>query len=379
MAILTSTPSNLTITLSRNSSSANGNITWTLPSIPTGTIINSCKLTGTATASNKNISSITINGQSITVSTTGTEFTIDLGTDITINSVVATATKSRNSSYNVNFTNMTYTVDYSIGTKYTVIFKNYDGTMLSTQEVIQGNAAIAPEEPSRDGYTFTGWDIDFSNVTSDLVVTAQYKYGVSIKENYYVSNVGTDEEDYVFFNSRDISFMDDLSVVYDGLKNDDNKCLSLASRYNNGGTDCCIVAYFKIQGIKNIEKISSATLIINAKVDSGDYEGTTSLMINGNYRNTYILEEGTSIRKFDVTDKITNNTLDFTICAEYISTYGMNYYEIVGIDSIRLDIEYDDGSSSVINNVKIGEESIKNLYLGKTNIKKIYLGDKKII
>lgn len=38
------------------------------------------------------------------------------------------------------------------------------------------NRAITlPNYPSRDGYTFTGWDKSFNNITSDLIVTAQYE------------------------------------------------------------------------------------------------------------------------------------------------------------------------------------------------------------
>ena len=37
-----------------------------------------------------------------------------------------------------------------------------------------GGAAVAPTTPTRDGYDFAGWDTDFSNVTSNLTVTAQY-------------------------------------------------------------------------------------------------------------------------------------------------------------------------------------------------------------
>jgi uncharacterized repeat protein (TIGR02543 family) len=57
---------------------------------------------------------------------------------------------------------------------YTVIFKDWDGTTLKTQTVAYGATAAAPTPPTRLGYDFTGWNTDFSNVTSDLIVTAQY-------------------------------------------------------------------------------------------------------------------------------------------------------------------------------------------------------------
>ena len=46
--------------------------------------------------------------------------------------------------------------------------------VISTQQVEAGKAAKAPEVPTHDGYTFTGWDKDFSNVTSNMTVTAMY-------------------------------------------------------------------------------------------------------------------------------------------------------------------------------------------------------------
>ena len=86
------------------------------------------------------------------------------------------------------FTNITadlvVTAQYEINT-YTVTFKDWDGTVLKTQEVQYGGDAEAPADPTRVGYTFTGWDKAFTNVTADLVVTAQYEintYTVTFKD-----------------------------------------------------------------------------------------------------------------------------------------------------------------------------------------------------
>ena len=58
--------------------------------------------------------------------------------------------------------------------QYTVTFKDWDGTVLKTETVESGSAATAPANPTREGYTFIGWSCNFTNVTSDLEVTAQY-------------------------------------------------------------------------------------------------------------------------------------------------------------------------------------------------------------
>ena len=69
---------------------------------------------------------------------------------------------------------LTVTAAYEINT-YTVTFKDHDGTELKTETVEHGSAATAPANPTRTGYTFTGWDTDFTGVTADLTVTAEYE------------------------------------------------------------------------------------------------------------------------------------------------------------------------------------------------------------
>ena len=172
---VTSTPSDLTLSAGYNSSKS-GTISWTAPTVPDGATIKSCVLTGKATASSTKVSSIKINNQSITVSTSGYNFTINLGKDNSITSVTATMTKSeRWKTHTVNFTNMIYTVTYELASvSYTVTFKDWDGSVLKTQTVASGGSATPPSNPTRDGYVFTGWSGNYTNVTENRVITAQY-------------------------------------------------------------------------------------------------------------------------------------------------------------------------------------------------------------
>lgn len=57
---------------------------------------------------------------------------------------------------------------------FTVRFEDWDGRAISTLSVAFGEPAISPADPERAGYIFTGWDTDFTSVTSDLTVTAEY-------------------------------------------------------------------------------------------------------------------------------------------------------------------------------------------------------------
>ena len=57
---------------------------------------------------------------------------------------------------------------------FTVIFKNYDGSVLKTEVVEYGKKPTPPEVDQREGYVFTGWDSEFTGITGDTVIVAQY-------------------------------------------------------------------------------------------------------------------------------------------------------------------------------------------------------------
>jgi len=77
---------------------------------------------------------------------------------------------------------------------FTVTFVDYDNTVLLSQDITYGLSAIAPSNPTREGYTFLSWDNTFIVVTSNLTVTAQY-----VPINYTIifdTNGGTSVSDY---------------------------------------------------------------------------------------------------------------------------------------------------------------------------------------
>ncbi len=77
---------------------------------------------------------------------------------------------------------------------FTVIFKDFNGTVLKTQKVEKGKSATAPEDPKRENFKFSGWDKAFNKITSDLVVTATYTTTKSVIYAEHVSvNKGTGE------------------------------------------------------------------------------------------------------------------------------------------------------------------------------------------
>ncbi|MBR5311380.1 MAG: InlB B-repeat-containing protein [Clostridia bacterium] len=81
----------------------------------------------------------------------------------------------------------TYTATYSeTVNEYTVKFIDSNNTVIAEQSIAYGSAATAPEAPNLTGYTFTGWDTEFDNITDHLEVKAQYKI------NQYTIKFNTD-------------------------------------------------------------------------------------------------------------------------------------------------------------------------------------------
>ncbi len=92
----------------------------------------------------------------------------------------------------------TYTATYtSEVNKYTVTFKNEDGTVLDTQTIEYGKGATAPTDPTKassntENFTFAGWDVAFDNIVKDTVVTATYTASTRYYTVTFVNEDGTE-------------------------------------------------------------------------------------------------------------------------------------------------------------------------------------------
>ena len=77
-------------------------------------------------------------------------------------------------------------VEFEKNPTYTVTFVDWNNEELKSETVERGKAATAPTAPTREGYTFDGWDKAFDNITAPLTVQAKYtinRYAITFNNN----------------------------------------------------------------------------------------------------------------------------------------------------------------------------------------------------
>lgn len=92
--------------------------------------------------------------------------------------------------------------------QYTVKFLDHDETLILEALVDHGADAIAPSDPSREGWQFNGWDTGYTNVTSSRIIRATYKSAIHTEIEDDASedlNVeSTDLDQAVTFNEEEL-------------------------------------------------------------------------------------------------------------------------------------------------------------------------------
>ena len=135
------------------------------------------------------LNDITVNGNATYV------VTVDQLGESVIESKIAALQEGDNQFY-ISVTNGDDTRTYNVTIRrkhaFTVSFATGGGTVLEAQTVEEGGFATAPATPSRDGYTFAGWDHDFSlPVNGDVEVGAIWNANgdTSYRIEYYYENL----------------------------------------------------------------------------------------------------------------------------------------------------------------------------------------------
>ena len=141
---------------------------------------------------------------------------------------------------------------------YLVIFKNYDDIVLKEETVLENNSATAPNVPTREGYEFTGWSADFSKVTSNMTIYAQYKevLGENSLSKYIEDSFGNG-----FNFSLEYKYVEDNQYeTVESYKYDGNKVeLQYEDMYGDTYTDY-------------INKLEDGTLVYILDNGDGTYE-----------------------------------------------------------------------------------------------------------
>ena len=84
--------------------------------------------------------------------------------------------------------------------KYNVTFMDHDDTVLKVDRVAVGGKAQPPNNPVREGYLFTGWRPDYSNITQDMTVYAQYEKIDSENKKFIVRFI--DHDDTILYTQK---------------------------------------------------------------------------------------------------------------------------------------------------------------------------------
>jgi|GEM_PF-1738161 len=98
---------------------------------------------------------------------------------------------------------------------HTVIFQDWNGTVLKTQSVAHEESATPPASPVRSGYVFAGWDTDYSSVTGDLTITALYTQAQNtVTFDYFYGRQHMTQTQYVYYGASATPPANPLRIGY---------------------------------------------------------------------------------------------------------------------------------------------------------------------
>lgn len=271
--------------------------------------------------------------------------------------------------WNTVFNNVVHdlTVKAEYIRQYKVTFLDYDETVLKEVMVDAGSTAVAPSNPSKEGYIFDGWDKAFANVTSDLTVTATYKVktytvkfvmpdGTIIGEvqivehgfsaiapeypEFYLEGTGDYTEVYGFtrWNKSFNNVTEDL-IIEAVYESDYTKPVIIIeySQERNGDAKLYIYNHESIK-LNAIEfTINYSTNVGNISINSATVNSASPLWVedsDGNNNNQYVINNNENIFTFAWSDA---NGKQFDWCSKVITFNFSTDGAVVGEATFRID------------------------------------------
>ena len=187
-----------------------------------------------------------------------------------------------------------------------VTFLDIYSNVIEVQKVKQGEAAVAPEAPTMDYYSFTGWDKKFNNITQNLTVRATYQ-----KQS---NNYATTSKDYWLYQ---------LSNKYD-IRKEIMSAQEIASFNEKVYSDASLT---KVKNVLSLPSTVNSTYVKNM-IDS--YTNINKYTVYNNSTNQAL----TSAEKTEILNNRNYNNVPSTVNVKYgviidfawMRTYPTNHY-----------------------------------------------------
>ena len=226
--------------------------------------------------------------------------------------VTAACSEGSASAYRTMFPNVEFTFS-NIG--YLVTFKNYDGTVLKTQNVASGGDANPPKSPTREGneqyyYTFVGWDISYKNVTADIVCTAEYAQNICKYTVRFYNGDTLVQTSSVEYGSSAVYSGGELTKVHSDPNNYFYMFSGWSPDISNITGDLDTYAQFVEVAVPSFSK---------ANLPSGN----VGFILEANEH--YLLVDTTSKVAYHTTDFSNYNALDLSFTSPLVAHYGFGY------------------------------------------------------
>ena len=232
--------------------------------------------------------------------------------------------------------------------EYTVDFVDYNGDLISAQTVIENASAIEPADPLRTGYNFTGWSESYNNVTSNLIIVAEYE-----KKTYSVS----------FYEQDGETLIETVSVKYQESAVSPTAPLITGYTFSNWSEDItCVEENMTVTAVYTANPITvhfinadidDVIISYNSKVNIPNTPSQAGYIFNGWYTtdvcdvafnfNIELTEDTNIYAKWQkVTDMYTVNIYDYDKnLYGNVQTVGDGYYAIEPAYPTKNGIEFD--------------------------------------